>query len=94
VRDYTEMVLLVPFLLVLVPFGITLLVPSWRIAMLTSVLGGAAAWVLIARFTYHSPIPLNEPEWWGGLAIVWALAVIGVTIGVFVRRRQARSVPD
>ena len=80
----------VALLFVLVSLGITLLIPSTRVAVLTSLLGAAASWVLIARFTYLTPIPVNEPEWWGGLAIVCTLASIGVVIGLFLRRRHPR----
>ena len=77
-------------LFVLVPLGVTLLIPSTRAAALTSLLGAVATWVLMARYMYLSPIPLNEPEWWGGLAIVCTLASIGVVIGFLMRRRYPR----
>ncbi len=76
--------------LVLVPLVVTWLAPSRRTAIAASTLGAVALWLLIARFAYHSPIPLNEPEWWGGLAIVTTLAGIGIVVGAFLRQRQAQ----
>lgn len=85
--------LLLALLFILVPAGISFAVHSVRAAAVTSLLGAALSWFLIARFTYLQPIPLNEPEWWAGLAIVSTLAAIGIIIGTFMRRRQTRSLP-
>lgn len=81
-------------LFVLLPLGISFVIPSARVAALTSLIGVAVSWLLIARFTYHSPLPLNEPEPWAGLAILSMLAAMGVIIGVFMRRRQEHSLPQ
>ncbi|MDP9067225.1 MAG: hypothetical protein M3N53_02610 [Actinomycetota bacterium] len=83
--------LLLALLFVLVPLGISFLIPSLRVATVISLTSAAMAWLFIARFTYLQPIPLNEPEWWGGLAIISTLTAIGVIMGVFMRRRQTRS---
>lgn len=82
--------LLLASLLVLVPLGISLVVGSTHVAAVTSLIVAALSWALIARFTYLQPIPLNEPEWWAGLAIICTLALAGVVVGSFVRRRQIR----
>lgn len=85
---------LVLLILLFVPLGIGMVAPSWRVAAITSVMGAAVAWILIARFTYVSPVSLNEPEWWSGLGIVCALAGIGVTIGVVLRHRRVDPAAD
>jgi hypothetical protein len=74
--------------LVIVGATIGLLSSTWRIAALISLAGASILWVLLARLIYLSPIPMNEPEWWGGLAITCALAELGSTIGVYLRHRR------
>ena len=81
-------------LLVLIPFGIGLLVPSKRVVFSSSIVGATVTWALLARYSYHRPLPLNEPEWWGGLGIVYALAGLGVIVGLFIRRRRPRSIAE
>ena len=65
------------------------LVPDRRNASIVSVLGGAMSWILIGRFAYLKPIPADEPEWWGGLAIACVIAGVGVAAGILLRRRSA-----
>ena len=73
---------------IVVPLALTVWAPRWRVAAAASLAGSATIWALIARNVYHLPIPMNEPEWWGGLAIALTSATIGVAIGALIRHRQ------
>lgn len=78
---------LVILLFVLVPAGVVWFLPSTLRPTWISVAGAFAAWAWIATAAYHSPISVNEPEWWGGLAISCTLAAIGAAIGAAARTR-------
>ena len=48
-------------------------------------------WAAAAQELYLSPIPPNEPEWWGGLTAAVAIAGVGYAFGEALRRIIAAS---
>jgi hypothetical protein len=79
--------------LLLIAFGALLAVfaPSRRVAVLTTGVASIVAWVLIARFAWLTPMSPSEPEWWGGLLVVAALAELGAALTWFLKTRRPGS---
>ena len=83
--------ILLPVFVIVASALVAYLVSTLRIALVATLIAAVVAWVLVSRLSYVTPMPVNEPEWWGGLVATCALAGVGVAIGAYMRRRARLS---
>ncbi len=68
-------------------FLVGLVVRSLRAALAGCLVLSGLVWIVFVAVSDFD-IPINEPEWWGGLALTCTALVVGGVIGQFTRTRS------